>query len=414
MHRLTTGRSACAIGLMVTLVAQGCRQPDSDADPTALPPVAASSEVVADAIVVPVRRAELGFLRGGRVARIAVAEGDRVASGQELVRLDGADEAAAVLQATADLAAAEAELAGLEAGPSAAELAGAEAAVGAASANARAAGSAASAARAALDQVVNGATRQDAAVARRNILAAENVLWGAQARRDSICGESEKGHVPQAECDAAEAEIGRLYEELQVAKLRLDQLLIGARPEEVAGARAGVGQAGGSYEAAQAEVRRAEAELDRVRAGASASARAAASARTDQARARLESAMVAMDQTVLGAPFPGVVVSIDARPGELLPAGAIAVRVADASAWHFVTDDLTELSIVGVAEGDPVDIAVDALPDVPMAGRVARVGGFGTDRLGDVVYEVVIVPEVHEPRLRWGMTASVVIGRRDG
>lgn len=409
------GRPRATVALILALlgavgVAQGCRGGGDDGgEATPLPPIAATGDVVADAVVVPARRAELAFARGGSVARVSVAEGDAVKAGQELVRLDGADEAAAVLQAEADLAAAEAELAALEAGPTDAVLAAAEAGLEAARANARSAGGAASGARAALERVVNGATNQEVAMARRGILGAENVLWGAQARRDSICGDAKKKRVPQAECDAAEAEIGRLYEELQVAKLRFDQLLVGARPEDVAAARGDLGQAGGRYEAAQADVRRAEAELARVREGAGDEAREAARARVDQALARLEAARVAMDRTVLAAPFAGIVASVDARAGELLPLGAVAVRVADTSAWQLVTDDLTELGIVGVAVGDPVEIAVDALPDLELPGTVARIGGFGQDRLGDVVYEVEIAPDVHEPRLRWGMSASVVI-----
>jgi HlyD family secretion protein len=399
-----------ALAVLATLgTAQGCGTSGEPGEPTPLPPIAPTGDVVADAVVVPVQRAELSFQRPGRVARVRVAEGDAVAAGDELVRLDGADEAAAVLQAQADLAAAEADLEALRAGPSAAQVAAAEAGVAAAEASARSAGSAAAGAKASLDRIQAGATRNDVAAARRGVMAAENVLWGAQARRDSICGEAEKKRVPQAECDAAEAEVGRLYEELQIARLNYDQLLVGARPEEVAVARAELGRAGGQHEAAQADVRRAQAELERVRQGADVRAIEAASARADQARARLEAALVAMDRTVLLAPFAGVVASVDALEGASIAAGVVAVRVADPSGWQLITDDLTELSVVEVDVGDAVTIEIDALPDLDLEGKVERVSGFGEDRLGDVVYEAVIAPERHEPRLRWGMTASVIV-----
>ena len=81
---------------------------EADAEPTPLPPVRASADVVSDAIVVPAEHASLGFQAGGTVQQVEVKEGDTVRQGDILVRLDGATEAATVMQAEADVAASEA------------------------------------------------------------------------------------------------------------------------------------------------------------------------------------------------------------------------------------------------------------------------------------------------------------------
>lgn len=73
----------------------------------------------------PPQRATLGFERGGRVAAVTVREGQRVAEGAVLARLDSAIPAAQLLEARGRLAAAQARLSELIAGPRRDELASA-------------------------------------------------------------------------------------------------------------------------------------------------------------------------------------------------------------------------------------------------------------------------------------------------
>ena len=48
------------------------------------------------------------------------------------------------------------------------------------------------------------------------------------------------------------------------------------------------------------------------------------------------------------------------------------MRLADLSAFQFETTDLTELAVGRIKVGDTATVAVDALPGVEIAGRVAR------------------------------------------
>ncbi len=79
------------------------------------------------------------------------------------------------------------------------------------------------------------------------------------------------------------------------------------------------------------------------------------------------------------------------------------------SRWQIETDDLTELSVVYLQEGDSVMIRFDALPGVELPGTVGRIKSIGENKQGDITYTVIIEPEEHDERLLWNMTAAVVI-----
>jgi HlyD family secretion protein len=161
--------------------------------------------------------------------------------------------------------------------------------------------------------------------------------------------------------------------------------------------------------AAEAEIRRAEAQLDLVEAGARPETIAAAEAEVAAAEAGLEQARVALAETELKAPFDGTVASLEVKEGEQVVPGSPIVVLADLSAWQIETDDLTELNVVRIREGDPVMISVDATPDLELPGKVVRIEAIGVSKLGDITYTVIIEPLETDPRLRWNMTASVVV-----
>ena len=97
----------------------------------------AEGTLAVEARVVPVHNAGLSWPSGGVVAEVLVAEGDRVQSGQPLLRLDQARAKATVAQAEAGLAQAQAAHAKLQAGATPEEIAVAEAALRAAQAQLR-------------------------------------------------------------------------------------------------------------------------------------------------------------------------------------------------------------------------------------------------------------------------------------
>jgi multidrug resistance efflux pump len=392
-----------------------------------LPAVKASNDVVADAVVVPIKSAQLSLPSGGIVAEIAVEEGEQVEAGQVLVRLEASRQAAAVTQAEAQLLRAQLAVQDLQAGPRPEEIAAAQAAVEAAQAQlarveqgARAeeiaaAEAALAGAHASLAKVNEGPREGELVAARADVANAKAALQQAQAAYDRVEGRADISARPES------LQLQQATNAYDAAKARLEALQEGATAADIAAARAGVRQAQAQLEileaparsadvaAAQAEIRRAQAQLDLLEAGTRPETVAAAQAEVKAAEAGLEQAQAAMEETELVAPFAGTIASLDAQVGELVSPGVPVVWFADLSAWRIETDDLTELSVVRVREGGAVTISFDAIPDLELAGKVLRIEEIGETKMGDITYTVVIAPSEHDPRLRWNMTASVVI-----
>ena len=123
--------------------------------------------------------------------------------------------------------------------------------------------------------------------------------------------------------------------------------------------------------------------------------------------ARLKAAKAAVAALEVTAPFDGVVTKMNAKVGSSINAGQVAVTVADFSEWLVKTTDLTEIDVVNVNEGQPVEVTLDALPDITLKGNVLSIGQNYSENQGDIVYEVTILLTDQNPAMRWGMTAEV-------
>ena len=320
--------------------------------------------------------------------------------------------------------AAEARRAKLLAGATPEEIAAAEAAVEIARAGESSVRAALASAEANLAALRAGATPEEIAIAERQVEAAKDALWGAQSQRDAVCGRTQRGGR-QADCDAANAGAYRGEEEVRIAQLRLQQLHNGPRAEEIAMAEAQVLQAQGQLSTAQAQTKQAEARLAQVRAGASTEDLAGAEAEVRRATAQLAmvrsgsrpetiaavkaaeaalaQARVYLEETALRAPFVGTVGEVAVEVGEQVAPGTPIARLGD----------LTELAVVNIAVGNGATVAFDAIGDLELAGKVARIKPLGQSQHGDIVYTVVIALTQGDPRLHWNMTASVEIERTE-
>lgn len=382
-----------------------------------------------DGRVVPVQQADLSLPLSGVVAEVLAAEGDAVEAGQVLVRLQAAQQQAALAQAEAQLARAQARLTELKAGARVEELAAARSAADAAqarldriqngplSAEAAAAQAGLAEAQASLQAVLEGAGDQQLIAAQTEVANAEAVLRQAQAAYDRVAGDPEIGARPES------IQLEQATNAANAARARLADLQQGASDSEVAAARARVQQAQAqldlvntsnpaSIAEAEANLRQAQAQLDLLAAGVRPESLAVAEAEVWAAEAAVAQARAAVADTELRAPFAGTVAALSVAAGEPATAGAPIVSLADLSRWQIETEDLTEFEAVGVKAGDEVTITFDAIPGLEKAGIVNRVRPIGQDNRGDIVYTVVVDPTEHDQRLLWNMTAVVTLDEK--
>lgn len=97
------------------------------------------------------------------------------------------------------------------------------------------------------------------------------------------------------------------------------------------------------------------------------------------AEANLRAATVAFEQTLIEAPFTGVVLTKSANVGDIVTpfssasgtTGAV-VTMADMSTLE-VEADVSETSIAKITVGQPCELQLDAYPDLRLAGSVSRI-----------------------------------------
>jgi multidrug resistance efflux pump len=130
-------------------------------------------------------------------------------------------------------------------------------------------------------------------------------------------------------------------------------------------------------------------------------------ARLGAANAAVESARAAVDALELKATMTGTAADIRILPGQRVSAGEVVMAVADFSKWVVETDNLTEVEVVAVKEGQAVEIILDALPDTPLKGAVSTINSRFEEKRGDITYTVTAVLNETHPLMRWGMTAAI-------
>ena len=130
-------------------------------------------------------------------------------------------------------------------------------------------------------------------------------------------------------------------------------------------------------------------------------------ARVASAKAAVASAQAALEATELRAPFSGTVIDPAVIPGEQVTAYQRVVSLVDTSDWVVETNNLTEIEVVDVSIGQEVEVTLDALPNVTLKGTVSHINSRYEENRGDITYTVTVTLKQVDPRMRWGMTASV-------
>ncbi len=132
---------------------------------------------------------------------------------------------------------------------------------------------------------------------------------------------------------------------------------------------------------------------------------------TEQA---LEEAQKQLDRITITAPFDGAVVSVDVDEGDTVSTATPIIHLIDLSSIELEAE-VDEIDIADVKPGQRAIISIDALPDLELEGEVTSIDLVPTVESGLVIYNITISFDIAEaPGLRVGMsaTADIIINER--
>jgi multidrug resistance efflux pump len=294
--------------------------------------------------VVENQQVRLSSKVGGRVARVAVAEGEVVEPGRPLVYFDVPELQAQREQTVARLAASYAELDRARNGARTEEKDATKAAVDSAAAR--------------LERLRAGARKEELDQARSDLESAEAELKRSAPELERTVQLLRGRAAARADYDAALAAQGRLQGMADSARAKLALLLAGTRPEEIA--------------EAEAELARARANHKLLLAGTREEDIAAAEARVAELKARLHELDINLEEAVVRAPEKAVVEVVSVRKGDVVAAGQSVVRVLRAEdLWVKVFVPETDLGRVRLNQA--VTVTIDAYPGRQFQGRVQQI-----------------------------------------
>lgn len=377
------------ISLLLASVLAGCQMNTQAAqEPTPIPVVTGESDVLVEGRLVPVEHVQLSFNMPGMITEVLAEEGDVVEEGQVIARLDQRPRlAAAVAAAELDVVASRQALDTLLE-DSAVTRAAAQQKVAAARDTVRYA-------ERYLNNLNSGSRGTDVDKADANVVLLKDRL--DQAREDYAPYENKPDdNLKRAAYLSRLADAQRKYDD---AVLLLNNLQ--GTPSDI-----DLAVADANLSLAQAQLILAEADLEDVKAGPDPDDLQAAQARLKAAETGLEAVQAAMADSELTAPFTGTLVRLDLKPGEQAVPGKTAAVLADLSAWVVETEDLNEMEVPDILEGQSVILLPDALPDLTLEGQVESISQLYVEKLGDVTYTARIALDDSDPRLRWGMTVN--------
>lgn len=374
----------------ILLLLAGCQiNTQAAQEPTQIPVVTGDSNVSVEGKLVPVQHVQVSFNLPGVISEVLVEEGQEIEQGQVIARLDQRPRlASAVAAAEVEVINAQQALKDLQ-DTSDVNTAAAQQKVAAARDAVRDA-------ERYLNNLKAGSRGTDVDKAQANVVLLKDRL--DNAREDYKPYEKkDEDNITRAAYLSRLADAQRKYDD---AVLLLNNLQ--GTPSEIDQAIADA-----NLSLAQAQLTLAEDDYQDVLDGPDPDALQAAQARLKAAEAGLVAAQATLSDSELTAPFSGTLARLDIKQGEQAIPGKIAAVLADLSGWVVETDDLNEMEVPGIYDGQSVTVVPDALPELELDGHVTSISQLYEEKLGDVTFTTRIALDENDPRLRWGMTVKV-------
>lgn len=294
--------------------------------------------------VVETQEVRLGSKVGGRVAEIAVQEGQLVQPGDLIVRFDVPELQAQRLQQEARLQSTLAELEKARNGPRPEEKRAAQAALDAAEAR--------------VERMVAGWRDEEKEQARSELESAQADLKLAREEYERAERVFRQGAGSRSDYDVARGARDRAQGRMTSTKARYDMLMHGNRPEDI--------------KEAKAELARAKANLDLLLAGTRTEDIALAESRVAEARGKLSEIEANLKEAEVRAPEKAVVEVLAVRKGDVAAPNQPVVRVLRANdLWVKVY--VSEFDLGKIRLNQPVRVTIDSYPGRVFEGTVMQI-----------------------------------------
>jgi HlyD family secretion protein len=365
----------------------GARTPSTKLDELTVPVQAQNLTVriSASGTVVPVQSVNLSPKTSGRLAKLMVEQGDRVQEGQPLAQMENADLQAQFYKARADLNQAQARLAEAQAGSRPEEIAQARARLAQAQARLN-------------DTLARTPTEVNQALAQ--VETARSRLTLARSRGARYEFLTQQGAIAQDQLEEVLTEARNANAALIEAEQRLNQVRNLVNPE--------VNQL-------QAAVEEARIAVQQLENGRRPEEIAQLQAAVDAAKAQLLGAQVQLQDSIIRAPFSGIVTQKYATEGAFVTPTTSASSTASATSTSVVAiarglEVLANIPEVDVGElqvGQPVEVVADALPDQVFKGQVKLIAPEAVVEQNVTSFQVRVELLTGQEELRSGMNVDL-------
>ena len=231
---------------------------------------------------------------------------------------------------------------------------------------------------------VSGAEELDAA--RRSVYLATQSLEISRRELDDLLNPS------QDDLTIAEQQVESKRLSLENMRQTLADLRQGPDPDDLAGARN--------------DVERARLDLQRVQAGANAQEVELQQIQVERAQLDLEIAQRNLADTVLRAPFTGLVAAVEGIVGQSVGNKVVTLVRADRIEMRA---NVNEADVSTIQVGQKAEVTTYASPDVVIPGTVETISPTSIDQQGVVLYPITIRLEPGAQSLRGGLSANAIV-----
>ncbi len=329
------------------------------------------------------QQAAMSFSISGRVGKVNVGLGDRVAAGQVLIELDPAYFPQSVIAAQIDLINAQKALDDLKTSQTA--LAQAEL------------------------TLANAKKALDSAKTDYNTAVKNNSEGWVKQAQDRVNQTYQDWQSFRFHNDGSRAAMKELAKRYQAYLAALRELETAQKYFAL-----GIGTTGGNkdtemaFEIAKAKLDLAQAQYDDALAAYNRLKDGVPAQDLQAAQARVDAAQATLNQVRITAPFAGTILAINLEPADIVNPGTVALVIADISELH-VDVPIAEVDYNRVALGQPAQLVLDAIFGTVFQGTVREINMSATTNAGSVAYPVKVVVDNPDGRVLPGMTVAVEI-----